>query len=42
MVRTQEVVGFHMFAKAKLSDNAYKELVKAARDIADQRYRHVV
>ena len=27
MVRTQEAVGFLMFAKAKLGDNAYKELV---------------
>jgi len=27
MVRSQEAVGFLMFAKAKLGDNAYKELV---------------
>ena len=36
----QEVVGFVMFAKAKLSENAYKELVKAAREIVEQRYRY--
>ena len=38
----QEVVGFVMFAKAKLSENAYKELVKAAREIVEQRYRRIV
>ncbi|XP_066367323.1 paired amphipathic helix protein Sin3-like 6 isoform X3 [Miscanthus floridulus] len=32
----QEVVGFLMFAKAKLSESAYKELVKAAREIVEQ------
>ncbi|CAD6332659.1 unnamed protein product [Miscanthus lutarioriparius] len=32
----QEVVGFLMFAKAKLSERAYKELVKAAREIVEQ------
>ncbi|KXG39139.1 hypothetical protein SORBI_3001G337300 [Sorghum bicolor] len=36
MVRTHEAVGALMFTKAKLSNNACKELIEAAWDIADQ------